>query len=227
MSFILTLHSNSSLIEQSYFPPIVLDGTESWTVGLIHFSSYHSIPNVDETNNKITVGSHNIVLPEGAYELEEINEYVVSELKKLDPEQTIIIRGNNNTLRTEIKSTLPVKVSSLGRLLGYEKREILEPNILHLSDSMVRISKIHEVRVECNIARGSYINGTRCNSIFGFDIEVPPGYKLSLTPQTVIYHPVTVSEIDFLSLRIVDQDGKLINFRNEHVTVRLHLKKIS
>lgn len=226
MSFILTLYSNSSLIEQSYFPPIPLGDLGSWSVGLVHFSTFNSIPNVDLFNNTLKVGPYVIEIPEGAYEIEEINEFLIAELKKLDVNHTIWVRGNSSTLRTEIKCSLPIQESPLWSLLGFGKRkDPLEPNVLHQSDAPVEITKVHDVRIDCNIARGSYINNVQCNSIFGFDVSVPPGYKLSLNPQTVIYHPVSVQAIDNLMVRVVDQDGKLVNFRGEHITMRLHLKK--
>lgn len=228
MSIILTLYSNSSLIEQSYFPPISLDDSESWSVGLVHFSTFNSIPNIDTSNNILRLGPHVIEIPEGAYEIEELNEFLSSELKKLDSKQTISIKGNSSTLRTEIKSSLPIYESSLWSSLGFgfgKRKDPLEPNVVHESDSGVKISNVHDIRIDCNIARGSYINGVVSNSIFGFDLSVPPGYKISLNPQSVIYHPVCVQAIDNLMVKIVDQSGKLVNFRGEHITIRLHLKK--
>lgn len=228
MSIILTLYSNSSLIEQSYFPPISLDDWESWSVALVHFSTYNSIPNIDSTNNQLRLGSHVIKIPEGAYEIEELNDFLKAELKQLDSNQTVSIRGNSSTLRTEIRSSLPIHESSLWSLLGFGKTMgPLEANIVHESDSTVEISKVHDVRVDCNIARGSYINSMQSNAIFGFDLSVPPGYKISLNPQSVIYHPVSVQAIDNLMVKIVDQNGHLVNFRGEHITIRLHLKKTS
>ena len=53
---------------------------------------------------------------------------------------------------------------------------------------------------------------------------VPIGYKIIEVPSQVIYLPVTVKNIDKLQLRIVDQDGDLVNFRGEVITVRLHIK---
>lgn len=211
-------------MEQYYFPPIALEGGK-WSVGVVDFHSYNSVPNIDESNNLIKIGPHEIQIPTGAYEVEEINDYLSSELKRLDPNHTISIQGNSNTLKTEVKSSLPVYVSTLGSLLGFQSKKFLAANVLHMSDSPIQINKVTDVRIECNIAQGNYINNQKCNSIFGFDINVPPGYKLSLSPQTVIYYPIVVESIDCLLVQIVDQAGNLLNFRSEDIVIRLHLKR--
>ena len=55
---------------------------------------------------------------------------------------------------------------------------------------------------------------------------VPPRYKIIEVLSQVIYLPVTVKSIDHLQIRIVDQDGRLVNFRGEVITIRLHIKKV-
>lgn len=52
-----------------------------------------------------------------------------------------------------------------------------------------------------------------------------PGFKIVEKPSNVIYLPISMRYVDEIILKITDQDGRLINFRNELVTVRLHLKK--
>jgi hypothetical protein len=49
--------------------------------------------------------------------------------------------------------------------------------------------------------------------------------KLVQSPEHVIYLPISLTiTIRNITLKIRDQDGELINFRNETVTVGLHLK---
>lgn len=55
---------------------------------------------------------------------------------------------------------------------------------------------------------------------------VPPGYKIIEVPSNVIYLPTNIKYIDEIILKIIDQDGNLINFKKEFVTVRLHLKTL-
>jgi hypothetical protein len=44
------------------------------------------------------------------------------------------------------------------------------------------------------------------------------------SPEHVIYLPISVNTIRNITLKIRVQDGELINFRNETVTVGRHLK---
>lgn len=62
--------------------------------------------------------------------------------------------------------------------------------------------------------------------IYGFYPEVPPGYKLIQRPATIIHYPLTTNVISNIKVRIVDQKKIPINFRNEHITVRLHLRQV-
>lgn len=224
MSKLLTLYSHSSSIEQFYFPAITLTPGE-WEIGLLSFSCYNSIPNIGSRNNEIKVGSHLIALPPGAYEIEEINEAVQSELKKLDESATITIQGNPSTFKSEIKCTLPVHLSTLGPVLGFKKDAELTPNKTHVSDTPIKITKVHDIRIECNLVQENFINNSTSNTIFGFHLDVPAGYNISIRPQTVIYYPVAVDSIHELIVRVVDQDGDLIDFQNELITIYLHLKR--
>ena len=225
-SLTLTLSGTSSILEAQYFPPIELSPHKNYVLGLVELLTFNSIPNIDNSNNKFYIGKHTISLPIGSYEIEEIDKYLQ---KKLIHENiTISLKSNNNTLRSVIKSNQPINFipqDSVGRLLGFTPR-ILEPNTSHNSDLPVTILKVNALRVECNITAGAYINGQRVHTIHEFFPAVPPGYKIIEVPSHVIYLPITVNCIDHLQIRIVDQDGDLVNFRGEVITIRLHLKQL-
>ena len=46
----------------------------------------------------------------------------------------------------------------------------------------------------------------------------PPGFKIVKKPTNVIYLLINTRYIDNILLKITDQDGKLVNFRNELIT---------
>lgn len=88
------------------------------------------------------------------------------------------------------------------------------------------ILKINAIRVETNITEGAYCNGIKTRTVHTFFPSSGPGFKILETPSTPIYQPVTVKEIPFIRVRIVDQTGEhLVNFRGEIITVRLHIKE--
>ena len=75
-SLTLTLSGNSSILEAYYFPPIELSPNKKYELGLIQLSTFNSIPNIDNHNNRIVVGSQNITLPTGSYEISDIEDYI-------------------------------------------------------------------------------------------------------------------------------------------------------
>lgn len=166
-----------------------------------------------------------ISVPTGSYEIEDINKFIK---KSLSNDVEFSLEVNKNTLKSEIKCNKQINFdhpNSIGSLLGFSRR-ILEPNVLHESDKPINILKVNAVRIECNITAGAYINNKPVHTIHEFFPTVSPGYKIVEVPKNVIYLPVTVKSIHVLSIRIVDQDGNLVNFRGETITIRLHLKKV-
>lgn len=225
MSMILNFSANESTLVADYFPPIELAG--QYECGLISLFTYNSIPNVNEDNNLFHVGDTTIDLPTGSYEVDDIASYIDNELQKQKSSIRVKIIPNTNTLKTEIKATHPIhfdKERTIGRLLGFSSRT-LKPDITHHSDLPVNINKVNSIRVECNIIIGTYLNNIPVHTIHEFAPNVLPGYKINEIPKNIIYLPVNTSNIRSVVIKLVDQDGNLIDFRNETVTIRLHLRQ--
>ena len=224
MSVTLTLSGNTSVLTTEYFPPLELN--TDYVCGLIDFQTYNSIPNVDSRNNSFHIGNITLVIPEGSYEIDDIADFIQTTLKMAKKPGRVMLSANNNTLKSEIKSTETIhfdKPQSIGSLLGFSSQK-LPPNILHKSDLPVNIIKVNLIRIECNIISGSYINGVQVHTLHEFSPAVGPGYKIIEVPTNVIYLPVNSRRISSLTVKFLDQDGDLINFRGETITIRLHLK---
>lgn len=237
------------MLESQYFPPIQLSPTKNYVLGLVELFTFNSIPNIDEGCNKFYIkrfgsikknldkqsrerDSSNtvieekiITIPTGSYEIEDIERY----LKKALPNDiTISLKANNNELSSELTCNCIVDFEpkdSIGRLLGF-KPKLYEKDVVHKSELPVSILKVNAIRVECNIITGAYVNGDLVHTIHEFFPSVPAGYKVIEVPANVIYLPIAVQSIHHLQLRIVDQDGELINFRGETITIRLHVKSV-
>lgn len=229
----MSLHSKlfkfsgtSTVLTWDLEEPIELDDKVDYGIGLINLETYHSFPNIIEgENNKIYVGGKQISIPTGAYELEDLEKYIQG---KLPAGHVIELIPNLNTLKCHLKCSQEVDFSKKGTvasLLGFEKKK-LPPNKIHVSDSVVNIMKTNAICVDCSIATGSYVNGKSGHLIYSFFPQVPVGAKIVETPQNVIYLPISVKSIRNISLKIVDQDGKLLNLQGETVTVGLHLKPV-
>lgn len=225
-----SLTGKGSVVACDIYPPLELtDG--DYVLGLVDLTTYNSIPNIEKgVNDKFYYGSQEITIEEGSYEIEAIEHYIRGKIHVTDGTSApFLLKANNNTLKTEIKSNVPIdftKPNTIGPLLGFSS-QVLKPRQRHTSDSPVNIVRVDTIRVECNIVRGAYVDGKESHLIHEFYPLVEAGYKIVVQPQTVIYLPVNTKRISTISVALRDQDGRLLNLRGESLSVRLHLKKLN
>lgn len=230
MSSSFLLSGCDSLLHANIFPPLELAAAAS--VGLLRLETYNSIPNVEAgVNNKFHFNfnntSYTIGIPTGTYEISAIEKYLRSQLFYKSEELVLHLTPNHNTLKTLIKASFEVDFSqshSIGPLLGFNK-VILQANKTHISNNIIDINPVNSISVECNIVSGSYNNGKPSHTLHTFSPLVAPGYKIVETPSPVIYLPINTNYIDNISVRLVDQAGRLISFRKERITICLHIKE--
>lgn len=228
MSLTFTFTGTESTLSADFFPAVEIDDGHEWEIGMLSFESYNSIPNVNKSNNVFHFGNNlRIVIPVGAYEVADIADYIQMMLWKVDKTWKIELTTNNNTLRTLIKCNFPVDLTpsdSIGRLLGFKEAK-LNANEELATFNVTDIFKVNSILMECNLVTGSYINGRPAHYIYQFYPSVSPGFKLIEEPSPVIYLPITTNVITNITLRLVDQDGRQVDFQGERITVRLHLRR--
>lgn len=227
MSTTIAITGNTSVLSADFNPPIYLDDDKDYFLGLADFETFMSIPNIEPGKNKFYIGDKVITIPEGTYDIEDIENYIKNIVGNLFGEKIIFsLKPNTNTLKCHIhcsKSIDFTKKDSIGKILGFLERKI-EPFVKNESDQVTNISKVNAICIDCNICVGSFNNGKPVHIIHQFFPAVAPGYKIVESPLPILYFPVSVKTINNITVKIVDQDGDLINFRKEIITVRLHLK---
>lgn len=232
MSLTFTLTNKSSILSFNFNPPIYLDEDPSieYEIGLANFDSFNMIPNVDKTNNIIVWGDNDIYkseIPVGSYELKDLIEVIMSTIMQQDDEAVITITPNIHTAKVTISTNRRINFNienSIGSVLGFKKKVLAAENIHH-SDEEVRILKVNAICIDCNIAVGSFLNSKPVHIIHQFFPSVPYGYKIVESPLNILYYPVSIKTINNITVKVVDQQGNLINFRGEEITIRLHLRK--
>lgn len=221
MSFTLSVTGCESILTTNYTPPLQLNA--EYECGLLYFSTFNSIPNVDHKNNKFYIGDEVIEIPEGSYELEDISNFLESHVK----DTSFQLVCNNNTLSTKIYCSKDIhfeKENSIGNILGFDKIT-LEAYKHHESHLPISILPTTIIRVECDIVSGSYVNGKPSHILYEFAPNVPPGFRIIEIPRNIIYFPVNQGCINSVNIKILDSNDNLVNLRKEEIQLYLHLKK--
>lgn len=250
-SLTLTLSGTSSLLSATYYPEIELDKNSNYVCALVDFHTYNTIPNVNKYNNKFHIlkwdptkeeqealslviqraphEESEIIIPEGSYEFDEIAQLLENELQKNNYD--INITYNTRTMKCMLEINEPVlidftKPNSIGKILGFASNIVIVEKYKKIfSDYLININGVNIIRVDCNIATGSFFNDRRSHTIHEFYPTVPAGYKIDEVPTNLIYLPIVGHTISNLCVRILDQNDNLIDFRGEKVTLRIHIKK--
>ena len=231
-SYIISVSGNSSVLQASFFPPLELNPNKHYVIGFVDFWTFNSIPNIHEGHNQIRFQLTDktfklITLPTGSYELEDLVAEIKTKCDKLGIQFNLTI--NEITLKTTIQSNWDIdfrESNSIGDLLGFNPSYYPKGN-LYEAENTVRIIKVNSIKVECSIATGSYHNGQLVHTLHEFFPKVPTTYKIIESPSEVIYLPITAERsIDCIEFRLVDQDGKLVDFRNEVISLRVHIKAV-
>ncbi|WP_185964896.1 hypothetical protein, partial [Klebsiella pneumoniae] len=167
-----------------------------------------------------------IELPTGAYEIEDINKELQEKLGK----ENIKLQANNNLLKVGITSKYYINFTqdnSIGSMLGFPKSSgVLDPGKTHTGSSNVDIIKISTINVNCNIIHGAYHNGANKHILHSFYPTVAPGFRIVEKPHNLVYLPLNTSYISDVVVNVLDQDGDVVNFRNETISVRIHIKPV-
>jgi hypothetical protein len=233
----VSISSVSSTLRSTLFPPLHLKENKQWEIALLDFTTYNSIPNIIEgVNNKFyyvkNKNSHSSLqsteafeFQTGSYEISDINR----ELQKHLGKEVIELKANNNNLRSEIKCKYYIDFSqpdSIGPLLGFPSSSaLLEPNAVHTSVTTVNIIKVNTINITCNIVQGAYKDGSNQHILHTFYPTVPPGFKIVEKPHNLIYLPLNTTYVSDIVLNVLDQDGDIIDFRGEVITIRLHIRQ--
>ena len=215
-----------------------LDPNKNYEVALLSLDTYNSIPNIIENKNNILNYSvddgltwKTIALSTGAYELQGVNNEVKRQLiVNGDDESAINITANISRLTAIVNIEDPhYKVdfgveNSIGSILGFKKTVIGFG--YNESSSIVNIMPVNSILVNIDIIMGSYVNGFQSPTLYCFHPNVSPGYKIVERPNpTLIYYPLSRHDISRMRVWLTDQNGELIDFRNETITIRIHLRE--
>ena len=201
-SFQIIVSDNKSRFNTRLNPAIQPDKEKEYEIALVNLETYYSFPNIDETNNVFVYSPDNgnswvkIKIPEGSYEIDDINNTIQHKMEKrghhdpINEDYYINISANSNTLKSVLILEKDYQVdfnhqNSLAKVLGFTSVKYTEG--FHESENVVNILSINSILVNIDILSGSYVNGTTKNAIYSFFPKDSPGYKVIETPRNLVY----------------------------------------
>lgn len=231
--------ANSTTISQDFYPPIRLDSRYKYAVGLLNLSTYHTIPNIRKDVNNIIEFQKNekesiirIEVPTGSYELDQLIDCITSKVKiraaDIDISFTLHKPTMTITMRSDKYNILfRRETPNLAKVFGFISDKYGK-GASHVSEKIPQITNVNVINVECSIVDfgASYRNGESSQTIYSFYPDTPVGYKTVEQPANILFLPVNAHEISNITLRLTDQEGKLVDFRKELITVHLLLRRI-
>ena len=121
-------------------------------------------------------------MPEGYYEISDINNYIQTILKERGASKnSISIEPNNNTLKCVLNVATSYEVdfttvNSLITMLGFRAKIYAEG--YNESENTVNIMSMSSLSVTNNLISELYNNGVRGNIIYSFFPNAAPGFKI-------------------------------------------------
>ena len=111
-SFQIIVSGNESKFTTRLNPALELDRDKEYEIALVNLETYYSFPNINKTNNVFVYSPDNgnswvkMKIPEGSYEIDDINNTIQHEMEKrghhdlINEDYYIKISSSSNTLKS-------------------------------------------------------------------------------------------------------------------------------
>ena len=226
-------------MKTSFIPPLEFPSSYRYELALTSLETYYSFPNIDASNNHIKISFDdgaswlNIHVPIGCYEIEAINNelqrFIMKEMKDVKPEKRIILSPNPNTLRCvlevlDVRCQVDFDVGddSLCTVLGFDRKVYTVGR--HESERIVNILSVNSILVHCDVIESSRLNGRPAPIIYTFFPDAAPGDKIISIPTHLIYSPLTLNVIPRMTCWVTDQNGRDLDLQGEELTLTFQIK---
>ena len=216
---------------------------KQFKIAVTFLSAYNGIFNVTNKNNKFYFKRNlidedfiQIRIPEGAYEIESLNDeikrIIIDKEHYTEASYPFTIKPNFSTLGSivEIKPQGPiigfVFDDSIGNLLGFDETILYEE--YNLSPNPVGILSFDNIFIETDIAQGMIFKGKRTGIIHKFTMDVDPGYKYIEKFRGGIQWYMMESKdiISSICFKLKNENRNLVSFNGQSITFRLSIKEI-
>ena len=229
----LSINSKESDFTINFQDSIKLDQNLNYELGLLWFCAYNTIFNITKDNNKFTIQTRDghkpeiITIEPGAYEIKDLNDILSKKTNegikiKMDiPTSKCIMTLENIGIHFQNNSFFRT-------ILGFTRNHYITPVVENItSENIIKIINTNTINIHCDCITGSYNNGKQTNVLYSFPSNtVPMGYKIVERMNPPNYLPLCRKYIMDINFKILNQEGELIDFNGEEISMYLHLKQV-
>ena len=208
--------------------------SNNWEVGLISAyvpKTYYNISAAYQ-NNKLHYSTDNgsnyttLTIPDGNYSINNLNAFIQASISN-----SITIAGDSARMKVYITLAASHKIDftqtdTFRDLLGFGSVVVStgttyaasKPNITNSNDFFY---------ITTDIISSSYsrIGGQAANVLYPFTFSVNAGSAESIVPAEHVHLKLGVTNVDSINIRIVNQDGQVVDFNGENVIVNIKIKE--
>ena len=232
MSYTFTLSGVSNPLHTYFFPPVELKGESE--IALLSIEAPYAPLYINSTNNTIfTEGLIKILIPTGFYTFEELGSYLNVQMKK---HPRVFTDDHKKTLKNEmfsldydakkkrvvVMTCWEIKcqdpLNTFFRYLGFTT--CIKSHTRNIGDEIF----FNKYKINCIGVTSSYFNNSSSSCIY----ELYPEDKYNVTHQanSLIYYKISdKSTLNDIVIDIRDRDNNLVDFQNQIVTIKLHLRQ--
>jgi hypothetical protein len=214
-------------------------------------SIYYSWPNIKDSygNNKCTYKrtidnkEFPITIPDGSYEIEDINNYIHHIMKNngdnedKEKKYPIELYANNIyqrvTIVTKDKYILELPIDGLGKVLGFTK--VPEPGIKNVyigqnkqqnGDTIPQVERVESVSVHCNLVNNIYQLDN--SLIYSFTPDKSFGSLLNIKPNFPFWRNTrSNTDINEIEIWFTDQNNIPLDIEDPKIRVELQIKDVN
>ena len=239
-----TITGNSSSFYTILPSNVEFNKNLDYEIAMVRFESYNTYYNVTAANNQFSYTTplgavRAFTITPGAYQVADINAYIQSQMSANGDYTTtpasgvvnygISVAANINTSRCVITLVTGYSVNftianSIRSLLGFNS-EIINA-ATNTSESIIKIQNFSILCINCDLVSNSYLNSSSSQILRVIsNTLVPVGYKIIVEPNNQIFLPIKhLSGFSDFRVWITDENGNLINFNGETITITLLLR---
>lgn len=245
--------ANSNSFTYSLEQTLKLNPNATHRIYLKSFSAWQNIPNIylnqnsnftyiipanTASNNTSSAVSKSITIPQGAYQISDINNYVqtqmtingdwISTANAANP-YYIVISINLPTQQVLITLYSGFKVdftqpNSVNPLLGFNSRLLTAS--MNYSDVLVDINPIQNISIYCSICTGFFYAGRQSNILYSFPNDTASGYMITESPNPVLPCLVNTKYINNIIISFASESGFPLTFQGEEFTMVIVIEQV-